>query len=119
MNNVLGKYDNRTFLCTFDTANFKIFFTWTKGIVEQRVSRQFVGRNSFGKGGHCGIRQHCVNKRDLLHFVFWKSDKVTHELIGDWRIPPKHTVRRGTTLPTLQRLNPPSHRRSTTQPLQG
>jgi hypothetical protein len=30
MNNVSGKYDNGTFF--FDTANFKIFFTWTKGI---------------------------------------------------------------------------------------
>jgi hypothetical protein len=32
MNNVLGKYDDGIFLCTFDTANFKIIFNWTKGI---------------------------------------------------------------------------------------
>ena len=36
-------------------------------------------------------------RRDLLHFVFWKSDKVTHESIHDVRIPPKHSETRDNT----------------------
>ena len=66
-------------------TNFKIFFTWTKG-------NRFVQRGRSLRR----IRQHCVNSSRFASHSFLEVRQSDSRVIRDWRIPPKHKVRRGT-----------------------
>ena len=89
--NVLGKYDDGTFLL-LTLQIFKSFLLGQKAYFEQRVEAIRSAREVI----HCGIRQHCVNSSRFASICFLEVRQSDSRVICDWRIPPKHTVRRGT-----------------------